>query len=185
MHDPMALLTNYLLAAFAFAFAALTPTRWRGAFFFTGIAALLGGTYHELFQHPILWKAVVFSVGIASFFLIFERLRVVAIVKLIVYLGWMAFHDEFIWVIADYSITLILIAIVYPAKKWIFASIGVSVLAALVQQAQLTIDPYWFDHNDLYHIIQIVALWLLYRAATATKRSATVPPTTQPTRTAY
>jgi hypothetical protein len=30
------------------------------------------------------------------------------------------------------------------------------------------VHPYWFDFNDLYHLIQIVALWMLYRAG-ATK----------------
>lgn len=29
----------------------------------------------------------------------------------------------------------------------------------------LVTDSKWFDYNDLYHCLQVVALWLLYRAA--------------------
>jgi hypothetical protein len=35
-----------------------------------------------------------------------------------------------------------------------------------LQAAHVTIHERWFDYNDLYHAIQIVALWMLYRAAT-------------------
>lgn len=188
MHDPMALVTDYLLAAFAFFFARrlyLARSLWSAAFVFTGVAAFLGGTYHGLFEHPLLWKGVVYSVGIAGFCLLFaaggRALFAFGAVKLAVYMIWMSFNDDFVWVIADYGITLILVAIVSPARKWVVGSIAVSVVGALVQQARLTIHEYWFDFNDLYHLIQIVALWLLYRAGLAATTSATEPLTIQPT----
>ena len=42
-------------------------------------------------------------------------------------------------------------------------SIIVSVIGALVQMSRLTLHEH-FNHNDLYHVIQLLALWLLYRA---------------------
>ena len=39
-------------------------------------------------------------------------------------------------------------------------------LASVVQHLHVTIHQYWFDSNDLYHVIQMVALWMLYRAGT-------------------
>lgn len=34
------------------------------------------------------------------------------------------------------------------------------------------IGAYWFDFNDVYHLIQTVALWMLYRAALVMKPSS-------------
>ncbi|HEX8409807.1 MAG TPA: hypothetical protein VF883_13180 [Thermoanaerobaculia bacterium] len=172
MTDPMALVTDSALGVAALIFAAkLWRVRrmWALAFVFTALAAFCGGVYHGLGDNtPFLWKATVMSVGIASFFLLagtHRRLATVAALKLVVYLTWMTTHDGFIYVIADYGLTLLIAGLVHPAKKWVWGSIGVSVLGALVQQAKLTIHPKWFDYNDLYHVIQILALWLLYRAA--------------------
>jgi hypothetical protein len=38
-------------------------------------------------------------------------------------------------------------------------------LAAGVQQVKIAIHPVYFDHNALYHLIQFVALWLVFVAA--------------------
>jgi hypothetical protein len=176
MHDPMALATDYLLAIAAVLFASRLWTvhrLWALAFLFTGLAAFLGGTFHAFAPESVLlWKAVVFSVGFASFFLLAgsggRALRAFAAVKLIVYLVWMTTHNEFVWVIADYGITLLILGAVHsiwrsPATRWVLGSIGVSILGALVQQFRVTLHPRWMDFNDIYHLIQIVALWMLYR----------------------
>lgn len=178
MHDPMALITDYVLGIFAWVLAALLKRAgkpWVPAFVFTGIAAILGGTYHGLFEHPLLWKAVVYAVGFASFFLLAgsggRKLQVFAAVKLVAYLAWVTMDDAFVWVIVDYGVTLLIVAAVHairksPATKWILANIAVSIVGALIQQSKVKLHPYWFDHNDIYHVIQMVALWLLYRAGT-------------------
>ncbi len=175
MHDPMALVTDSALAVVAWVLAALlyrARKPWVPAFVFTGIAAFLGGVYHGLFEHPMLWKATVYAVGFASFFLLIgsggRGLRAFAAVKLAAYLVWMSLTDGFLWVIVDYGATLLIVFAVHamrrsPATKWIAASIAVSIVGALVQQTGVTIHPYWFDFNDLYHVIQMGALWMLYR----------------------
>jgi hypothetical protein len=40
-----------------------------------------------------------------------------------------------------------------------------SIAGAVLQQSRLGVHPVWFNHNDLYHVVQAVALWLLQRAA--------------------
>jgi hypothetical protein len=186
MPDPMALVTDSALGVAAIVFAARlwrVHRMWALAFACTAIAAFSGGIYHGFGDRtPELWKVTVVSVGLASFFLLagtHRRLATVAAVKLVAYLTWMTTHDDFRYVIADYGLTLLLVGIVHPAKKWVWSSIVVSVIGALVQQAGLTIDAKWFDHNDIYHCIQIVALWLLYRAGLT--KSATDPRSIPPT----
>jgi hypothetical protein len=186
----MNLVTDYVLAAAAAVFAAKlwrTHRMWALAFVFTALGSFLGGTYHGLLHSPALWKAVVFSVGIASFFLLAGSGRafaVIAIIKLVAYCSWMITHDGFEWVIADYGITLLLVGIAALLRRdgsaaWIWGSIAVSVAAALVQRSGFAPHRH-FDHNDLYHVIQLAALWLLYRGGRA-MTSATAPPTTRPT----
>ena len=45
----------------------------------------------------------------------------------------------------------------------IAVSFAVSLLAAAVQQARISIHPEHFDHNAVYHVLQAIALVLLYR----------------------
>lgn len=45
---------------------------------------------------------------------------------------------------------------------WICSGIGVSLVAGGIQGARLSIAPF-LNHNDLYHLVQMVALYLLYR----------------------
>lgn len=188
--EPMTLATDYLLCVAAAVFAARS---WRTnrmfalAFLCTALASFFGGTYHGLLQSPVLWKATVFSVGFASFFLLAAYLPRIAVVKLVAYTSWMIVHDDFLWVIVDYGITLLLVGAMQlvrrgPATPWILGSIAVSVLGAIVQQQRFALHQH-FNHNDLYHLIQIAGLWLLYRGGllAGVTTSATVRSTTLPT----
>lgn len=194
VHEPMTLATDYLIAIAAMLFAwRLRGTHrfWSLAFLFTAIAALLGGTYHGFVPHlaPLaaiaVWKATLFSLGLTSFFLLLglgaavgagapsRSLTAFAVVKLVVYTSWMITHDDFVWVLIDYGIALLMLASFQlaawlrhraPSAPWILASVAVSILAAAVQASGLTLHRH-FNHNDLYHVIQVVALWLMYRGA--------------------
>ncbi|HUP45385.1 MAG TPA: hypothetical protein VM779_07715 [Thermoanaerobaculia bacterium] len=174
MAEPMTVATDYLLAIAAIVFGVRLwragARMWAVAFFATAAAAILGGTYHGWPALP-LWKPAVYAVGIASLFLLAGLGRaflLLAIVKFTVYAAWMAVHDDFRYVIYDYGLTLAILAIYAIAKirdagsRWVLASIGVSVIAAAVQQSGFAIHRH-FNHNDLYHLMQIAALWLLYR----------------------
>jgi len=187
IHEPMTMATDYLLALAGFIFAARLWTRFRAwslAFLFTGLAAAFGGTSHGLgpellvFWQVVLWKLTVFSVGFASFFLLsgeHAAWRVVAVLKLVIYASWMSAHDEFSYVIADYGITLLIVGALelkyrQPSMKWVIGSIAVSVVGAAVQASGFALHRH-FNHNDLYHLIQIVALWLLFRGGVAKCRT--------------
>jgi Family of unknown function (DUF6962) len=196
IHEPMTLATDYLLTIAAMVFAIRlwrTNRQWALAFLFTALGSFFGGTYHGFgpavgaLTSIVLWKLTVFSIGLASFFLVLgsgRSLLLVAVVKLIVYMSWMTVHSDFVWVVIDYGIALLIVGVVQlvrrgPSTPWVIGSIVVSVLGAFVQMSRLTLHEH-FNHNDLYHVIQLVALWLLYRGGRLTNPS-TAPPMTPPT----
>src|SRR5688500_3692429 len=195
IHEPMTLATDYLLTIAAAVFAIRlwrTNRHWALAFLFTAAGSFFGGTYHgfapvlHVLTTIVLWKLTVYSLGLASFFLVLgsgRALLLVALVKLIVYMSWMTAHSEFLWVIIDYGIALLIVAVVQltrrgPSTPWVIASIAVSVIGALVQMSRLTLHEH-FNHNDLYHVIQLIALWLLYRGGKLMNPS-TARPMTRP-----
>lgn len=196
IHEPMTFATDLLLTLAAAVFCVRlwrVHRMWALAFLFTAAGSFFGGVYHGFapvltpLASLVLWKATVFSIGLASFFLLLgsgRALAAIAIVKLVVYMSWMIGHNDFVYVIADYGLTLLLVGIVQlvrrgPSMPWVIGSIVVSVIGALVQQSGFALHRH-FNHNDLYHVIQLVALWLLYRGGTLMNPS-TAPPTTRPT----
>ena len=75
----------------------------------------------------------------------------------------------FLVAIADYGLALLawVAAALFCQRAWrgwMLGAIGLSVVAAVVQQAKWAPHPQ-FNHNDLYHVIQAGALCLFYRAA--------------------
>ncbi len=83
----------------------------------------------------------------------------------------MATHDEFRYAIYDYAPALfgVLLLQAYAAYRWRDGSAGwfiagvlVSFAAAGIQQSGMSLHRN-FNHNDLYHCIQMGALTLFYK----------------------
>jgi hypothetical protein len=186
--EPLTLATDYLLAAVTI-FMGLQILRaaarqhsrrlWGIAFVALALGAALGGTYHG-FHIEALWKPTVLLVGLAScamlagsaFATTSARLRrvlvVLALVKLAAFGLWIWRDDRFIWVVADTGTSFAGVALLHlwrlrePGSRWILAGVGISVAAAAVQASGF--DPHrHFNHNDLYHVIQIAAMLAYYR----------------------
>jgi hypothetical protein len=149
---------------------------WSLAFAALAAGAFLGGTWHGFVKSDLLWKATLLSVGVASFGMVAgstvavlsgplkTALFSLAAAKLVLYTGWMLFHDEFIYVVIDTGIALAVVALLHLLRfnGWMLAGVAVSVIAALVQASGFALHQH-FNHNDLYHLIQIAAMVLLYR----------------------
>ena len=89
------------------------------------------------------------------------------------YSGWMLFHDEFIFVVLDTGIALLVVAALH-LWQWngpMLAGVAASVVAGLVQASGFKLHEH-FNHNDLYHVIQIARVFLLYRGARRLTRAA-------------
>ena len=164
---------------------------WAYAFFAMAAGALFGGTAHgfvdwlDAGRHAAVWKATTYSIGLASFFLLAataagvlpcklsRMLMIAAAVKLAIYLWWMGSHDEFKYVIYDYGPSMLVVlaahlrawrAIGVKWARWIVAGVVVSFAGAGVQMSGFALHQH-FNHNDLYHVVQMVGLWLFWRGA--------------------
>lgn len=162
---------------------------WGWAFLATALGAFAGGTSHGFVQQLgdqgwlVLWKVTVYAIGAASFLLLAGALYasvsgpwkrpflLLAVVKLGGYIWWMASHDDFRFVINDYGSTMVVVLLLQiwqwwarraPSAPWVVGGILVSFVASLIQQSEFALHQH-FNHNDIFHVIQLLALWLLYR----------------------
>jgi uncharacterized protein DUF6962 len=171
---------------------------WALAFLALALAAALGGTWHG-FPAPALsrptlsrlWTLTLFCAGVASFGMLAGSayaaaaggvrlaLLTFAAVKLAGFTLWIQANQGFIVVILDTGIAMLLVALLHAldrrnaASRWILAGVGASLAGAAVQVGGLALHPH-FNHNDLYHVIQIAAMVLYYRgvATMQDRRSA-------------
>ena len=91
--------------------------------------------------------------------------------KLALFLGWAASHDEYDGVVVDTALAMAVILLLQIAA-WvrrraasapgIVGGIVVSLGAAAVEALQISPGKP-FSHDDLYHVIEIAAVFLLYR----------------------
>jgi hypothetical protein len=155
----------------------------------TAVAAFVGGTYHGFIQWMpgltgrALWKMTLLATGLGSAFLLAaavvasvagplrKALVFVVVVKLLVYTWTIASRDQFVLVIADYGTALIAVLVaawfirpsgLTPAAGWLTAGVAVAVVAGVIQWAHLA-PHVRFNHNDLFHVVQMASLYLLYR----------------------
>lgn len=94
-----------------------------------------------------------------------------AVAKFALFTVCVAVNDDVRMVVYDGALTMLVVIVLStwgawaqrkPSATWILAGVLVSMLAALFEQGRVSIHPQ-FDHNDLYHVIQTAAMYLLYR----------------------
>jgi hypothetical protein len=162
---------------------------WASALAAIAAGSFAGGTYHGFGPFMPrdtsvgLWTLTTLVLGMASFLLLSSvivasfsgRLRagllVAAGLKLALYTGWMLRHDAFIYVIYDSgSALLIVLALVVVGRVhlkeggilYIVSGVLLTMGAAALQQSGFDFHRH-FNHNDLQHVVQMGACWLLCR----------------------
>jgi hypothetical protein len=94
-----------------------------------------------------------------------------AVAKFALFAACVALKDDDRIAIYDGALTMFVIIVLctwgawarrLPAATWILAGVLVSMLGALFQHGRVSIYPH-LSHNDLYHVIQTAAMYLLYR----------------------
>ncbi|MEP6934887.1 MAG: hypothetical protein ABI988_13260, partial [Nitrospirota bacterium] len=199
LSEPTTMATDYVLVALCGFFAwrlwrdgngaaQVSVCFWAAGFACFGLASFAGGTFHgfsTLFSQAILqglWKLTVYAIGLASFFLLTGTLSaciapparrsvmLIPYIPLMVYVLWMATHDDFRFAIYDYALTNLSILALQLAgltrratsAPWLIGGVLVSFLAAVVQVNGIALHEH-FNHNDFYHVIQMGGMYLFYR----------------------
>ena len=164
--------------------------RWYVVFFITlSLASLFGGTVHGFITSgpwsELLWCGVLLSLGgtavamwgittalgfspaIARWMM--GAVVLLALLYLSVVIGGLR---EFGLAIMAYLPPAIGMLVVYVRHRhhpgaWWSGIIGVllTFVAAGVQVGEIALHPTWFNHNALYHLIQVMALFGIARAA--------------------
>ena len=164
---------------------------WAIAFLATAVAGIAGGTVHG-FRLVLpervtaaLWILALEALVVAAFAVVRGTLAGsqltgaatrgaswIAAVLYTAYGLWVATSPRFVFAIAAYGVALVMLVAFKliawrtdrHAPRWMIAGVAVSALAAAVQQSGWSLHEY-FNHNDLYHVIQAAGVWLLYRGA--------------------
>jgi hypothetical protein len=160
---------------------------WSRTLGLTAVSALVGGTSHGFgpnFPPAVAdawWLAtllVIFLISAAMAMSLLHEIVPVARrglwrgligIKLAGFTGIAVVHPVFLVAIDDYGLAMVVwvaaaLILRRAWRNWMLAAIGLSVVAAVVQQLQ------WprfscFNYNDLFHVIQALALVGFYRAA--------------------
>jgi hypothetical protein len=155
-------------------------------------AAFWGGLFHGLFPSGtatrsgfLIWIPVVLSIVVASSAMLHLALHILVPGLASSVQGWLITiyaasfagvvlrtHESFASIVYFYvpALLLLLVAAARQAVQsqntgWITVASGLvlSAVAALLQQARVAIHPVHFDHNAVYHVVQGIALVLMYR----------------------
>ena len=98
-----------------------------------------------------------------------EWILAVILLNFLVFAIWMIFRNDYKYVVYDSLITMfavIALLVIYqpPGTKWILIAVLVSFAAAGIQRSGFSLHKH-FNHNDLYHVIQMFAMYLFYKGA--------------------
>jgi hypothetical protein len=158
---------------------------WVAALFVMSISAIVGGSYHGFgpnFPAPLAafwWKSVLILVCTTGFCMGVSLIREIvpperqrlwhgcAITKFMLSVAWVIANPRFFYGLLDYGLAMVawaVAALVYRRSwsGWVLAAVGLSTIAGWVQQSRWGISTY-INHNDVYHLIQALALIGFYR----------------------
>lgn len=164
---------------------------WVWALVAIGFASLFGGTYHGLSLiipedlNDYLWKLTTISIGFVSCLIVLGTLfattkgpwryslAALSLVQLLVYIAWMMTHDDFVYVIANYVPSMVFVFVLQAislvkrntgSEVFIMSGVFISFVGAGIQQSGFALHQL-LNHNDIYHLIQMVGIYLFYRGA--------------------
>jgi hypothetical protein len=166
---------------------------WAQALAATAVGSFAGGTYHGFGTvlpaqlARAIWALTTIVVGMAACLLLSATL-VAAVRRAVrrwllaaiwgqfaVYAAWMLRHDAFVNVIVEYGVAMLFVLGLHlatpklrrePSTRWVIAGAALTFAAAGVQQSGVDLHRH-FNHNDLQHLVQMVAVWCLYKGGSS------------------
>ena len=166
--------------------------RWVVLFFVSvAIASLVGGTVHGFlleettFVYKFFWSFLVLVIGVttlsglsigAKILMTPELSKLViwaAFLKLGIYFGVVLFINNAFWIaIVDYLSAALFLLVAFITIAYRQRSLELSLgawgmvlvfVGAVLQQKQVSIHPIYFNYNSLYHVLQGIALAMVFR----------------------
>ena len=158
---------------------------WIRALLAMSISAFAGGSYHGFAPNfppalaAVWWKSVLILVCATGFCMAFSLIREIGpqsrqrawnglvITKFLLAVAVVFSYPKFFVAMVDYSLAMVAWAVAALWLRrawsgWMQAAVGFSAIAGWVQQSRSGISVH-FNHNDLYHLIQALALVGFYR----------------------
>lgn len=157
------------------------------------IASLAGGLVHGFYPDHhfpmgrILWRVSLLAIGAStiaiwniSALLIFEEttsniITLVAGVAFLIYSSLLFLRfPPFLWAVVFYlpAVIFMLVAftVSYLSSERIEILYGLAgslltLVAAVIQRAKIFLHPRYFNHNALFHVVQAIALFMIFLAA--------------------
>ena len=199
VYEPTTVITDLILALMGFVFGyhllLIYGERgfdfhfyWAWGFIVTGLGAFFGATSHGFGPHfttlikNILWKGTMLFIGLSGWFFamgtaifilspsVFDLVRWILIVSIIVYMVYVFRDDRFIIAIRYYFplMIFIMLEMLYQfsigysmGSAYVAVGVLVSLAGAGVKASEFSIHEH-FNHNDLFHVIQMMGMIFMY-----------------------
>jgi hypothetical protein len=165
-----------------------TLVYWSNAYWMTALSAFLGALSHGIGPNlpvksrAVLWRLTLIAIGWTAFFMLmgtFQNilsadsmrwLRWIPIILIIFYHIALFKRDEFSTAILFYAPVMVIVLIAYSYAYLYLAiasalnvAIGmiISFIAAFIQFKKFGLHKH-FNHNDIFHVVQLVGLYFIY-----------------------
>jgi hypothetical protein len=162
---------------------------WAAGFAAFAVGAFVGGTYHGFSESmgprvaAWAWKLTLAALGSGNLLFVAaviaaharapaaKALHATNAIMLFAYACVVSGRDEFLFVALHTGFAMLALIGIEAwawlrgrarAAPWILAAVGLTALGVGVQQSGFALSAH-FDHNDLYHLIQIAGLYLFFR----------------------
>lgn len=174
---------------------------WAIGFLFIGIGAFLGGTSHGFINYlsdaalSAIWTGTLATVGLSMALAVAGTiisnvslpawrmfLHGLNVIGLLIYTAWVSRHGGYLAVIIVTVASLGLIAMLQlkslvteqsTTARLIVAGVLLSFLSAAIQRSGFALHQH-FNHNDLYHTVQLLGLYFLYRGVSQLRDQASL-----------
>ena len=174
---------------------------WFWAFCAVALAAGLSGAWHAFAGNvdatlaPLLWTFSLVLASAAGLLFLLSTLRVyvrgralgmlagLAVAKFALFAIYVALKDDFRMLVYDSALTLLIVlgfsawgawARRVPGAAWVVAGVLVCVLGAFFQGGRVSIHRQ-LSYNELWHLLQMGAMYLLFRGGLLLREQGTAP----------
>jgi hypothetical protein len=165
-----------------------TLVYWSNVYWMTALSAFLGALSHGIGPNlpvkskTVLWRLTLIAIGWTAFFMLMgtfqnilsadsiKLLRWIPIILIIFYHIALFKRDEFSTAILFYAPVMVIVLIAY-SYAYLYLSIAsalnvvigmiISFAAAVIQFKKIGIHKH-LNHNDIFHVVQLVGLYFIY-----------------------